>query len=212
MSEQQWDFTANDVETTSEHARAKESFCELLACLGQDVVNSNILTKRNCPEAASLRGLLLGRKSGEGASWDELWLARLQQQVPNTEVTFNESTGLVTCINYKTTTEQPLSKSETIDILSSVSEVVLKHWPSELQLMMLGKDGKLNRTLLVHLFHLSRKKKLFYLSKVLVDYDTHWKLIQCCLTNAVGETRCRVIDARNAYAIVVGGNSVAKNQ
>jgi hypothetical protein len=86
--------------------------------------------------------------------------------------------------------------------LSGVTEVVIKHWPTTMQDKMRRKNGNLNNLLLEHLFNLSRRGDTFLFSEVMVDYSTHWMLIQRCLHNAIGYSHCRHCryqDAKEAY-------------
>ena len=62
--------------------QADELLNELTTSLLQRQIIDNVLLDMNCPQSSKMRGILLGRKQGAGASWDELWVGRLQEQVP----------------------------------------------------------------------------------------------------------------------------------
>lgn len=142
-------------------SHANELLKDLSSCLVRENVNANLLTNRDSPVAASLRGLLLGRKPNEGATWDELWIARLQHIVPFEEVVFDDCTGLVRELKYRPSEEVCFSKREAMIRLSGVTEVVIKHWPTTMQDKMRRKNGTLNNLLLEHLFNLSRRGDTF---------------------------------------------------
>jgi hypothetical protein len=102
----------------------------------------------------------------------------------------------------KTQWEVCFSKREAMIRLSGATEVVIKHWPTAMQDKMRRKNSTLNNLLLEHLFNLSCRGDTFLVSEVMVDYNTHWMLIQICLHNAIGYSHCRYQDAKEAYQYV----------
>jgi hypothetical protein len=189
-------------------AHAENSLRDLMHCLDYQRVNSNILVKRDCPNASTLRGILLGRKVGVGATWDELWLARVAHQVPHIGLVFDDTTGRVSDVTFHPTVEVSITKTEALERLAKTTAIILKCWPPTLQQKMLRKDGMVNRTILGHLFDLHRRSNApLVFSTVSVDYDTHYKLIQTCLENAVDYSYCRIKDACSARLDVIVNRS-----
>ena len=105
---------------------ADESMKDLLSGLNQEKVNTNILVAKDCPTAAKMRGLLLGRKLGKGATWDELWIGRLEQQLPNIRVQFDDTTGQVTSFSYEHREEVAIRISDALERLSRITAVLLE--------------------------------------------------------------------------------------
>ena len=180
---------------------ADDSLTDLIVGLTQEKVNTNILLIRDCPDAASLRGLLLGRRAPRGmATWDELWVARLEHMVPYIRVKFDDCTGQLISFAYKHSEELQIEKSVALERLSRRTAILLRAWPECVEKKMLNTDGSVDLSILKQLFNLSRtRKETVLFSDVSVDYHTHTRLIDRCLLNASTALRCRVDDAKMAY-------------
>jgi hypothetical protein len=178
---------------------AEAAMRSLIVSLSNENVCSNILARRDCSTASSMRGLLLGRSKTDGASWDELWIARLQHQIPYISVTFDDSTGVVSGISFKPRDEVPITVTEAVDRLTKATEVIVQSLIPALRIKMLHKDGSFRRTLVEHMFNLQRKTTPVYYSTISVDYGSHCMLIQNCLENAVKKSSCGKKDALKAH-------------
>ena len=192
-------------------AEAKAALRSLIVGLGRDNINSNILVNRDCSIASSMRGLLLGRKITEGATWEELWIARLQHQVPFIGVTFDDSTGNASGIYFKPADEVPITVTEAVDRLTKATEVIVQCLLPAMRVKLLHNDGSFRRTLVEHLFNLNRKSALVIFSTITVDYESHCTLIQNCLEYAIGWPFCRNADAIKAR-LNLAQNKAMSNQ
>ena len=184
-------------------AEAEEAMRNLIFCFSNDNVNTNILLNRDCPIASSMRGLLLGRKESDGATWEELWIARLEHQVPLISITFDDFTGKVCGVTYKSSVEALIPVQEAVDRLAKSTEVIVQFLCPVLRRKLFHIDGTLRRTLVEHMFDLFRKTSPVLFSEYSLDFDSHYRLIHNCLEFAFKNRYCRNVDAVNARSAML---------
>jgi hypothetical protein len=184
-------------------AEAEEAMRDLISCFSKDNVNTNILVNRDCPIASSMRGLLLGRQKSDGATWEELWIARLEHQVPLISVTFDDFTGKVCGVTYKPTDEVPIPVQEAVDRVAKSTEVIVQFMCPVLRTKLYNIDGSIRRSLVEHLFNLSRKTSPVLFSEISLDFDSHYRLIHNCLEYASKHRYCRNVDAIKARSAMI---------
>ena len=187
-------------------AQAEEEMRNLIMCFSKENVHTNILLNRDCPIASSMRGLLLGRNKHVGATWEELWIARVEHQVPLSSIMFDDLTGSVCGVTYKPSVEALIPVQEAIDRLTKSTEVIAQNLCPVLRMKLLHIDGTIRSKVVPRMFGLDRITSPVLFSKHSLDFDSHYRLIHKCLEYAVHQRYCRNVDASRARSAMLNEN------
>ena len=72
-------------------AKAEHAYNKMVGAFHEGVTAVHLLLDDKCNEASNYRGLLLGRHWGTGATFDELYVARLKTDISQANIVFDVS-------------------------------------------------------------------------------------------------------------------------
>ena len=72
-------------------AHAEHAYNKLVGAFHEGVTAAHLLLDDKCNEASNYRGLLLGHPWGTGATFDELYVARLKTDISQANIVFDVS-------------------------------------------------------------------------------------------------------------------------
>lgn len=194
---------------------AKEHYRNLLNNFQEGYLAANTLFDKSSDESSNLRGLLLGRDDGVGATYDELWLARLQFDVPFAMVKYDLSTAKIV-----KDTDKVTSALDLVDQLGvSIGVILANHLPSSHYAMFCCGQKGINKSVVRTLHNIGKSETKFLLKDVVLDYQTRKTLIHLCVQRVIQQSdvqKCKQhkvneSDAQWAYQYMQGnGNLISQ--
>ena len=122
--------------TDSMLQKARQLYSNMLNSFQEGVRAANTLFDKDDEESAILRGLLLCREPGVGATYDELWLGRLQYEIKLSSLSYDLTSGEIVKSNIGV-----LTAANIVDNLAVSLDVILSQFrPDEREKFCKGKN------------------------------------------------------------------------
>ena len=127
-------------------AHAEHAYNKLVCALHEGVTAAHLLLDDKCNEASNYRGLLLGRPWGTGATFDELYVARLKTDISQSNIVVDVSQGVCSV----TSSVEHMNHDQVSLELSKILNVILVSYPDDV------KKRFRNKTVVNALFHVGK--------------------------------------------------------
>ena len=177
-------------------AHAEHAYNKLVCALHEGVTAAHLLLDDKCNEASNYRGLLLGRPWGTGATFDELYVARLKTDISQSNIVVDVSQGVCSF----TSSVEHMNHDQVPLELSKILNVILVSYTDDV------KKRFRNKTVVNALFHVGKyqnKQVQYNLKDHQISYILIRKMLDYCIANSPNWKVSPVL-AKQAYTKFVG--------
>jgi hypothetical protein len=183
---------------------ANSTYRQLVSCLTSGLDAASILLTEDSVLGKEYRGLLLGRASGEGATYYEFYVARLSHDVAadNVSISLMSKDGKEQSVFV--TNASSITRDEIVELLSETTAILLVSYTRR-ECLSFFYDGKINRAVVVALYGIG-KQQISSVVDLCITYEQKHALIQACLSSVNQNGKVTSAIASLAYSKVVLSN------